>query len=397
MAKQSASSSGRSGSGRVDSGASRRGSTPARKKAAAKKRAKPPVAAAVPRAKEPLTLAEAELRASAIAGARRAESLAVAAAATEEPLVPRDVAMVRTRLKKQADRELTQRIREYQATMALLERQGVAQASVAPTDFAGRESVTALAAANRPLRVLAEGDSWFNYPPFEPRGGLVKRLKRLLGVPILDLSTAGDEVRNMLGVEQRKLIATHLENGSPAGGAWDCFLFSGGGNDIVGNPMALWIRPYVAAATPETLIHQSRFEAALAIVRAGYEDLIELRNTLSPNTELVFHSYDFAIPDGRGVCGAFGRYLYGPWMWPTFEVRGYPTYTVAFPVVKEMLRQFAAMLAQLAATHRGITFVDTQNTLRQVPSAWHNELHPSDAGYDTVAGKILDRLRVRFP
>ncbi len=84
-----------------------------------------------------------------------------------------------------------------------------------------------------------------------------------------------------------------------------CFLFSGGGNDIIGNPMAIWIRPYVPGTSAASLILQTRLDAALAIVRAGNVDLIELRSTLSPNTELDFHGYDFAIPDGRGVCGFF--------------------------------------------------------------------------------------------
>ena len=46
----------------------------------------------------------------------------------------------------------------------------------------------------------------------------------------------------MLGVEERAILTEHLTNGCPAGGPWDVLLFSGGGNDIVGNPMALWVR-----------------------------------------------------------------------------------------------------------------------------------------------------------
>jgi len=368
-----------------------RGNTRPAPRKASRKRSRP-VAAALEasRPPAPVTLAEAE-KLSGVAGrVRRAVTELVAAAAVEDKVVPRDIATVRKRLQKQEDRELAQRIRDYKATMAILERRGVAEARVAPAEFAGRESIVPLAQPHRPLRVMAEGDSWFNYPPFPIKGGLVKRLKGLLGVPILDLSKAGDEVRNMLGVEQRMLIAKHLSDGSPAGGQWDCFLFSGGGNDIVGNPMALWINPYVANATPVQLVNQPRFNAALAIIRAGYEDLISLRDQLSPNTELVFHSYDYAIPDGRGVCG------YGPWMWPSFAVRGFPSTAVAFPVVKEMLRQFATMLAQIA-NRPGVTFVNTQNTLSPVVGSWHNELHPSDAGYDQVANVIYQRLRVRFP
>ncbi len=359
---------------------------------AARKRSAAAVAAPVSASTEPIPLATAE----AIAGVMRRPQRAAAWGAREsvavERVVPKQVADARARLQKQEDRELTQRIRDYKATMELLERRGVALSVVAPPETPERMTPVPLARANRPLRVMAEGDSWFNYPPFPVHGGLVKRLSRLLGVPILDLSKAGDEVRNMLGVEQRKLIAKHLRAGTPSGGyPWDCFLFSGGGNDIVGNPMALWIQPFVSAATPAQLINQPRFSAALAIVKSGYEDLIALRDSLSPTTELVFHSYDYAIPDGRGVCG------FGPWLWPSFELHGYPSTAVAFPVVKEMLHQFADMLRQLAASHRGITFVDTQNTLSPVAMSWHNELHPSDAGYDLVAQQMMARLAVRFP
>jgi hypothetical protein len=89
-----------------------------------------------------------------------------------------------------------------------------------------------------PLQIFAEGDSWFDYPiPFFG-GGIIPRLENRFGVPILHLAKAGDEVRYMLGVEERTLLTEHLTNGCPAGGPWDVLLFSGGGNDIVDNPMA---------------------------------------------------------------------------------------------------------------------------------------------------------------
>ena len=103
----------------------------------------------------------------------------------------------------------------------------------------------------------------------------------------------------MLGVDERKIMVEHLTNGCPAGGPWDVLLFSGGGNDIVGNPMALWVGDWNPALPPAGQILQPRFDAALALVRAAYEDLIALRDRLSPTTQLVFQGYDFAIPDGR--------------------------------------------------------------------------------------------------
>jgi len=194
----------------------------------------------------------------------------------------------------------------------------------------------------------------------------------------------------MLGVEQRMRLAECLTEGCPAGGPWDVLLFSGGGNDIVDNPMALWIRDWDPTAPPATLINQQRFDAALALVRAGYEDLITLRDQLSPNTHLVFHGYDFAIPDGRGICHL------GPWLKPTFDLRGFPTRAAAFAVVEAMLKQFAAMLATLVA-HAKVTFINGQGTLAPNTSAWHNELHPNRDGFDKFADLFTAQLRAIFP
>ena len=65
-------------------------------------------------------------------------------------------------------------------------------------------------------------------------------------------------MRYMLGVEERKLLSKHFTDGCPAGGPWDVLLFSGGGNDIVDNPMALWIKDFdPAAARPSRSISRA--------------------------------------------------------------------------------------------------------------------------------------------
>ena len=91
--------------------------------------------------------------------------------------------------------EMKERIREYKATMALMKQRGARKpkAKAGPT-----------AAAFAPLQVFAEGDSWFDYPVPFFGGGIIPRLQNRLGVPILNLANAGDEVRYMLGVEQRR-------------------------------------------------------------------------------------------------------------------------------------------------------------------------------------------------
>lgn len=336
----------------------------------------------------PVTLDQAR----ALARAKRPKLAAKAARKAVRPPSPEAVGTEREKLKNAQSEERVRRIQDYKATMTILKRRGASapQKKSGAKSKGGKARTKAGKKSFTPLQIFAEGDSWFDYPPFLFSGGIVSRLEERLGVPILNLAKAGDEVRHMLGVEERAIITRQFVDGCPAGGPWDVMLFSGGGNDIVDNPMALWIRDFKPNASPASLIHQPRFDAALALVRAGYEDLITLRNDLSPNTHLVFHGYDYAIPDGRGVCHL------GPWLKPALDLRKFPTRAAGQAVVKEMLRQFAEMLTSLAA-QPGVSFINGQGTLTPQTASWHNELHPSKDGFNKFAKLFHTNLKALFP
>jgi hypothetical protein len=335
----------------------------------------------------PVSLAEAKALAQA-----KHPKLAAVRESVAPPTSPAAVGAERERLEKERRDEFTRRVREYKATMEIMKKRGARrprpQKAAKPRDD---EEAAPEAESFVPLQIFAEGDSWFDYPVPFFGGGIITRLENRLGVPILNLAKAGDEIRYMLGVEERILLTEHLTNGCPAGGPWDVLLFSGGGNDVVDNPMALWIKDWDPALPPIDLIHKSRFQTALALVRAGYEDLIELRDNLSLSTHLIFHDYDFAIPDGRGICG------FGPWLKPTFDLRKFPLGVARREVVKAMLLQFAAMLTSLAGTASNVTSINGQGTLKPQTSSWHNELHPSKAGFERFADIFRDKLKALFP
>src|SRR5215211_3314260 len=209
------------------------------------------------------------------------------------PASPAAVGAEREKLRKERRDERARRVREYKATMEIMKRRGARRPRPKRVEAEDGEPTAKGGGSFAPLQIFAEGDSWFDYPVPFFHGGIIPRLEDRLGVPILNLAKAGDEVRYMLGVEERAVLTEYLTGGCPAGGPWDVLLFSGGGNDIVDNPMALWIRDWNPAVPPAKHIHQPRFDTALSLVRAGYEDLIALRDKLSPGTHLVFQSYDF--------------------------------------------------------------------------------------------------------
>ncbi len=342
---------------------------------------------------EPLSLDEALAIVRGGGGGRIRRSILRPEAESAEALTaaPTTVEM-RVDLKKQQQAEVEQRIKKYAETITLMKERGVRGMEPETAVANGRRRRASARSATGPLKIIAEGDSWFDYPYPGFGGGVIDRLQAKLGVPILNLAKAGDEVRYMLGVEQREAITKRLIDGSPTDDRWDVMLFSGGGNDIVGEPMALWIEEYKNSLPANALINQPRFEAALAIVKAGYEDLIKIRDDYSPNTYLVFHGYDFAIPDGRGVC------FYGPWLKPTFMHRKFPeNLKIATGVVEVMLRQFAQVLTDIAAKNEGVTFINTQGTLNRDTTSWHNELHPSAEGFDRFAELFAQDLKALFP
>jgi hypothetical protein len=364
------------------------------KKAKKAKKVKKAVGAGTQRARAiapaagPVTLAEAKALAQAKNPMR---AMRATRAAVAPPTSPAAVGAERQRLKKEQREERARRIDEYKATMEIMKRRGARRPrSKGVTRADDGEPTAERSGSFAPLQIFAEGDSWFDYPVPFFGGGIIPRLEDRLGVPILNLAKAGDEVRYMLGVEERGVLTEHLTNGCPAGGPWDVLLFSGGGNDIVDNPMALWVRDFDPAVPPAGHIHQARFDSALALVRAGYEDLITLRDQLSPDTHLVFQGYDFAIPDGRGIC------LLGPWLKPTFDLRKFPTRDAAAQVMQAMLRQFAGMLMSLTA-HPKVNFINGQGTLAPQPNSWHNELHPAKAGFEKFADLFHQKLKVLFP
>lgn len=370
----------------------------------------------------PVTLEEARVLAGlspknvAATGRRRAAGGArrAAAAPVKAEVTAAAVAKLRLGLEKAEDAEMKRRVDEYTATLKVLKARGVkglaeaAETLVAAAAArqrrravrrapAGTPLAAAPALAGQPLQILAEGDSWFDYGVPGFGGSIVPRLEKKIRVPILNLAKGGDVVEAMLGVKQRQILKEHLVRGCPAGGPWDVLLFSGGGNDIVGDRMAVWMREYDSAIKPEQHIHQPYFKPALDLLKAGYQSLIALRDECSPGTHLIFQAYDHAIPDGRGVCWK------GPWLEPTFKLRRFPKLSSSpaespsFKVVQVMLGQFARMLEGLASTSRRITVINGQGTLPLHTSSWHNELHPSKTGFETHADLFHQKLRQLFP
>lgn len=248
------------------------------------------------------------------------------------------------------------------------------------------------------LHLLAEGDSWFDYPvPEGPmaRTDVVAHLAASPAPPPLILSLAhwGDATTQMLGLKQRDRLIKVLKEFHAGPRPFDAILFSGGGNDVVGDTFSLWLNDAPsAAADPDEAINGPALDAVLGVVRAAYLDLLALRDRYAPGVRVFTHGYDFAPPTNKGVC------LVGPWLFPSLQARGWMADTSPLQlsrgeaIVTTILTRFNAMLNELAdRDDANLVVVPTQGTLDPA-SDWANELHPNRRGFGKIAAKFRTAL-----
>lgn len=106
-------------------------------------------------------------------------------------------------------------------------------------------------------------------------------------------------------------------------------------------------------------LNMNTLKPAFNLLEAGYNEIINIRNAYSPNTVLLFHGYDYAISDGRGVCGK------GPWLQPGLEERNIPM-KLHRDVVRLFLEEFAKLLHRISKRNDRIIFVPTQGLHKEL-------------------------------
>jgi hypothetical protein len=269
-----------------------------------------------------------------------------------------------------------------------------------PTEPPGPEMALrslVLAPGKQNLRILAEGDSWFEYPlPITHGDGVIYQLQKLLGYGIGNMAHHGLEAEQMLGLSMRQEIISRLTDPQVK---FDALLFSGGGNDIAGDQFCIWLKDAPPPVPPPEMINTNALAAALAILEAEFRELIDIRNQYSRQTVIFVNQYDFPPITGLGVCGA------GPWLQPSLDYAykhtgvTKPDPKEEFVVVKTIMQSFSTMLNRVAADPNVQRFVvvPTQGTLDPNASDWQNEIHPSSAGFRKIAQKFQTALASVFP
>ena len=221
------------------------------------------------------------------------------------------------------------------------------------------------------LRVVSEGDSWFQYP------FLIKdTIDHLFDdYAIYSLGAAGDLVSAMLAQDEI-LDAVRAENPH-------AFFLSGGGNDLLGDGrLATALHPFDPSRAPEDYPNQNfsaRLNEVLGIMRQIFRSLA----SEFPSLKIFVHGYDYALPNR------------GKWLGRPMANLGIENEDLQAKIVRVMIDRFNAGLVGLANEFPGK--VHRVNCLEAVgEDEWYDELHPKKVGYERVADRYRELITHLF-
>ena len=228
--------------------------------------------------------------------------------------------------------------------------------------------------------IVAEGDSWFRLPQVIMPPTLIDVLQETYGYAIDNMVHWGDTLADMIQVGQ---FWPPLTSGQA-----DTFLFSAGGNDVLGGDggIARFLNLFdVGHTKPSDAAYyiKPEFYQNLRLIVQSYESLVQRVHLRAPNVIMLGHGYDYVIPRVDGPWIGNGMMYVG--LDPTFR----PALCQA--IIRIMIDAFNNALAAFATTYSNYRYVDLRGAIGK--TQWHDELHPTAAGAAKTAARFDAALR----
>lgn len=294
-----------------------------------------------------------------------------------------------------ADEVIALRARQRRQRQALAAKLTATRAAALSEELPSK--TRAMFAASASIGVLiAEGDSWFDYP--------LRDVLRLLEDDYLydveSVAHKGDCVEDMAHSEGQFVEFTRrLEKLFRDGKVPRAILLSGGGNDIAGDEFALLLNHAASTLPPlnEDIVRgmiDVRLKEAYISIISGLTTIT--KKFLGRPIPIITHGYDRPVPDGRGFLGGWWK-LPGPWLKPGFERKGHSDRGKNTVLIAQLIDRFNAMLGAVSALPEfaHVHYLDLRGTLKNdgtYKKFWANELHPTATGFDLVTKKFADAI-----
>ncbi len=221
------------------------------------------------------------------------------------------------------------------------------------------------------IRIMSEGDSWFQYPFI-----LHDVIDHLMDNPdfaIMSFGEAGDLIRDMVAKAE---FTTALQKEEPS-----YFLVSGGGNDLVaGGGLKNYVKEATSSFDPVHLIDRipfSRFKARLA---SDYTNLFSIVLRVQPEIKILCHGYSYPIPNS------------GRWLGKPLEELGINDRQLQIELTRIIFDEINTVIEQTASSFpQSVHYLDVKNVVPE--RGWFDELHPTNPFYGDVAAVFREHIK----
>jgi len=220
------------------------------------------------------------------------------------------------------------------------------------------------------IRLVSEGDSWFQYPVL--LDDVIDVLCEQEDLAIRSLGAAGDLLSVMLREDE---LSEAIEKEQPHG-----LLLSGGGNDMVGGGrLTTMVHPFDDERAPEDYPN-GLFDRFLDEIEELYRGLFRRLGSQHPGLKIFVHGYDYAIPDK------------GRWLGTPLQNAGIAGRGLQRKIIRVMIDRLNRSLKRLGQEFEGyVIHVDCRRAVEN--GDWYDELHPRNVGYESVAERFLKAIR----
>ncbi len=223
--------------------------------------------------------------------------------------------------------------------------------------------------------VVCEGDSWVAHPMItDITDHLLDDDRHPLSA--LGVGAAADLLRNMEAVHDHERAAQ--QHGAAA------IVLSGGGNDLM---LAFpgFLRPWRPGTDPTRLFTPAVDEHMRALSETMTRLLVSARKRL-PRLPIVVHGYDYLRVVGYREEGKLGRLL---------DHAGVRSLDERRALLRAIVDGYNVRLRELVRAVEGVAYVDLRGVVDD-DAEWHDEIHPSGAGFgrmtDRIAQVLLERI-----
>lgn len=239
--------------------------------------------------------------------------------------------------------------------------------------------------------LVAEGDSWFDYPGSD----IIDMLEDNHGYDVEKVASYGDRIEEMAYTDgQLENFTKRIEKVLRRGNVPKAILLSAGGNDIAGDGFVEFLNH---SSAPNRGLNDQVVEEYIDVrIRNAYIHIISSVNKVCVDrcglaVPIITHGYDYAVPDGRG-------YLwFGPWLDPAFRKKGYFDLGEKKNIIETLINRFNFMMKSLKDLPDlgHIVHIDLRGTLPNDDTYeqwWDNELHPEEKGFEIIGDMFAQEI-----